>query len=201
MNQTINLIPKEEQKLQQKSQIVKVSTILSVLLLVVVAGVAAYYFYMTNDLNQRLDVENKTTESLRQEISSMSRVEITARNLDKKYSLLKKIFKDRQNFSIALKDLDLRTPENITLDDLSLNPDGTLSASGAGEDYLSISDFVSQLTTKEVPESSKTEKYPELGETHVFKDVTLNSVSLDAQNKSVKYFVVLTYFKEALAIK
>ena len=198
MSQSINLIPKEEQVLQKKSQVVKFSTVLSILLLVIVAGVAAFYFYTASNIDAQLKAENARTAGLRSDIGKLSTIEITARNLDKKYSMLEKIIAERQRFSLALKDLEIRTPENIKVDDLSLNADSTLAAAGLGEDYLSISDFVNLLTEDGDIETTKSEKYSELHGKKVFKEVALNSVSLDAQNKSVKYFIVISYLKDVL---
>jgi Tfp pilus assembly protein PilN len=198
MAQSINLIPHEEQQAQQKTQFVKMSTVFSIILLVLVGGVAGYYFYLSNSMASRLESENATTEALRGEINKLAKIEIVARNLDKKYTTLRDMFAMREKYSLILKDLELRTPETIRVTDLSLAKDQTLAVSGDGEDYLAVSDFATFLTGNEVAQSTKSEDYPELDNVKTFKEVTLNSVSLDAQKDNVKFFLVISYIKEAL---
>lgn len=198
MAQSINLIPQEEQQVQQKAQLVKMSTIFSIILLVLVGGVAAYYFYLSNSMKSRLESETKTTEVLRADINKLSQIEITARNLDKKYTTLREMFKARERYSLLLKDLELRTPESIRVTDLSLAKDQTVAVSGEGDDYLAVSDFATFLTGDDVAQSTKSEDYPELDDIKTFKEVTLNSVSLDAAKNNVKFFLVISYIKEVL---
>ncbi len=198
MSQSINLIPQEEQKEQQKTQIVRLSTVLSIVLLVLVGAVAGYYFYVSNSMASRSAAETATTEALRGEIKKLASIEIVARNLDKKYTTLRDIFKMREKYSLVLKDLQVRTPETILVTDLSLAKDQTLAVSGDGDDYLAVSDFATYLTGANVAQSTQAEKYPELEKTKTFKEVSLNSVSLDAQKKNVKFFLVISYIKEAL---
>jgi Tfp pilus assembly protein PilN len=198
MSQSINLIPQEEQQAQQKTQIVRMSTIFSIFLLILVGGIAGYYFYLSNSMSSRLAAETANTEALRGEIKRLASIEIVARNLDKKYTTLKDIFNTREKYSLVLKDLKVRTPQSITVTDLSLAKDQTLAVSGDGTDYLAVSAFASYLTGENVAQSTEAEKYPELEKNKIFKAVSLNSVSLDAQKKNVNFFLVLSYIKEAL---
>jgi len=198
MSQSINLIPQEEQQAQQKTQIVRMSTIFSIILLILVGGIAGYYFYLSNSMSSRLAAETATTEALRGEIKKLASIEIVARNLDKKYTTLRDIFNTREKYSLVLKDLKVRTPQSITVTDLSLAKDQTLAVSGDGTDYLAVSAFASYLTGENVAQSTEAEKYPELEKNKIFKAVSLNSVSLDAQKKNVNFFLVLSYIKEAL---
>ena len=92
MAQSINLIPHEEKQEQEKEKLVKVSTILSVLLLLVAGAVAAYFFNSKSEVQKSIATKEAEIEDSRAQIKRMSDIEIVARNLFAKYKALNTIF-------------------------------------------------------------------------------------------------------------
>ena len=82
----INLIPQAEIKEQQKFKAVKGSTVFSVVFLLIVLVVGGYFYYITNNVKSQISSVESSIEVLRADITDLSEVEISARNLDKKYN-------------------------------------------------------------------------------------------------------------------
>ena len=83
MPQSLNLIPDQEVQEQTQKKVVKLSSLFSVLLLIIISGVTAYFIYATTDLNKKIESEESKIASLRNNIQAKADLEVTARNLGK----------------------------------------------------------------------------------------------------------------------
>lgn len=179
--ETINLIPKEERIQQTKTKVVKFSTILSVIVLVIVAGIGGFYYYKAYTVRSELEmVENNITD-LRSQISQLSDIEIDARNLFKKSNTLVSIFDSRLYFSIMLDELEQSVPDGVVVRSFGLNKDMQVSISGTAQTYNEVQDFSNRLL-----------------ERPLFTEVSLNSVGLENNDERINFFILVTYSEEVL---
>lgn len=181
----INLIPQTEVVEQRKSKVLASSSVFSIFLLLVVLGVSAYYFTNLSKVNSDIKKTDSEIESLRAKVKSMSEVEIAVRNLDKKYSALRGLFMSRSKYSLLLKELEVRKPSDVTVQNADVKV-GQVSLSGTSGSYISLKNYMDNLLNKEFLEGD-----PKLKD--LFITLSLNSVSLDKSNNSVKFFIVLTF--------
>lgn len=180
--QSLNLIPQEELQEQNKEKAVKVSTLFSIFILVVTVLVSGYFFYTSYQLNTEIEANNKTAEELRSKIKARADVEINARNLDKKFTLLREIFANRTSFSMLATEVSQRKPAGVSIDSMNLQKTNKLNISGKADNYLSIAEFTSNLVNTEFKNGDPTLK-------KLFTEVTLNSVSLEQNKNSVRFSV------------
>jgi len=181
MPETINLIPQAERVSQTKTKVVKVSTWAAVGILIIVAGISAYFYYKSYNLKQELDTAETSVASLRSEINKLADIEVNARNLYKKSNTLSTIFDSRLYYSKLLSELEASTPSSINIKTFGLSKDMTLSISGDADDYNSVQDFSNRLLARDV-----------------FSQVQLNSVGLESQKDKVNFFILVTYQEEIL---
>ena len=181
----INLIPQTEVVEQRKSKVLASSSIFSIIILLIVLGVSAYFFTNLSKVNSDIKKTDTDIESLRAKVKSMSEVEIAIRNLDKKYSALRGLFLGRSKYSLLLKELEARRPSDVTVQNADVRV-GQISLSGTSGSYISLKNYMDNLLNKEFAEGD-----PKLKD--LFITLSLNSVSLDKSNNSVKFFIVLTF--------
>ncbi|MBW6441756.1 PilN domain-containing protein [Patescibacteria group bacterium] len=181
----INLIPQTEVVEQKKTQVLKSSSIFSVILLIVSIGVSAYYFINLTDVNSKIKQTDADIEMSRGQIRSMSEIEVSARNLDKKISALKTLFNGRSKYSLLLKEMEARKPADVTIQNSDIKV-GQISISGTSGSYISVQSYVNNFLNKDFEGGN-----PELKD--MFVDVSLNSVSLDKGSNSVKFLIVVSY--------
>lgn len=181
----INLIPQAEVTEQRKSKAVKSSTLMFIVLLLISVGVSAFFFIKVSGLNSNIKQLDSEIETLRGKIKASSNLEVSARNLDKKYSALNKLFTTRSKYSLLLKEIEARRPDNVEITNFDVKQ-GQVSISGISGSYISVSNFVNNFLNKEFADGN-----PDLKD--IFIDVSLNSVSLDKGSNSVKFFIVVSY--------
>lgn len=188
----INLIPQAEIKERQKTKVIKRSSVIAIIFLVLVLIVGGYYYYVTDTIKNQVSALDKDIELLRSDIRSLSDVEISARNLDKKYSVLETLFGNRLKYSLLLRELDNRKPEDLQIQSLDAKP-GTMNVSGVADSYIAIANFVNNLISKDFEGGLEPLK-------EVFTSVSLNSVSLEGATGKVKFFIVVGYDMEKIKI-
>lgn len=181
----INLIPQAEIKEQQKFKAVKGSTVFSVVFLLIVLVVGGYFYYITNNVKSQISSVESSIEVLRADITDLSEVEISARNLDKKYNVLRSLFIERLRYSLLLKELKNRQPSDLEIQSLDIKP-ASMNVSGIADNYISIANFVNSLVSKDFEGGVE-------GLKEVFTSVSLNSVSLEGSTNKVKFFIVVEY--------
>lgn len=181
----INLIPQQEKQEQAKVKAVKSSTVLSIVMFFLVAGVAGYMFYQTSTIKNTIVGHDTNITNLRNDIETLSEIEISARNLGQRYNTLKGILETRDHYSILLAEFKKRIPPTVELDTFGTGRGATINVSGQGTDYISIAKFINDLVDNDFSEASE-------GLGGLFTDVALNSVNLDAQTNKARFFIVVT---------
>jgi Tfp pilus assembly protein PilN len=181
----INLIPQTEVAQQTETHAIKLSTIISLILLVIVIGVSGVLFYIYSNLKTQNTALNDQINSLRTRINSQSAIEINARNLDKKYSTLVNIFDKRIYYSMLLTELKARKPQNLDIDGMEIK-DGTVIISGKSDTYIAVSDFVNNLLNTNFSDGN-----PKLQK--LFTSVVLNTVELSETDGRVEFLVVVSF--------
>jgi len=95
------------------------------------------------------------------------------------------LFTGRSKYSLLLKELEARKPSDVSIQNSDIRP-GQISISGTSGSYISLKSFMDNLLNKEFLDGNAELK-------DLFTTLSLNSVSLDKSNNSVKFFIVLTY--------
>ena len=181
----INLIPQTEVVEQRKTKALKSGTVSSVIFLIIAVGVSVFFFVKMSDLNSKIKQTDTDIEALRDKVKTMASLEVSARNLDKKYSALNTLFSTRSKYSLLLKELEARRPSDVSINNFDVKP-GQISISGVSQSYISVSTYVNNFLDKDFAGGN-----PDLKD--IFIDVSLNSVSLDKGSNTVKFFIVVSY--------
>jgi len=181
MVETINLIPQEERVQQTKTKVVKLSTYLAIGILVIVAGVGGYFFYKAQTIKEQVKSLDGSVSALRADINKLSDIEINARNLYTKSTVLGSIFESKVFYSQLLKELEASIPDTVKINSFSLSNDLTMSISGEASTYNAVQDFSNRLLEREP-----------------FIEVELNSVGLESHQDKVNFFIVVSYSEEML---
>jgi Tfp pilus assembly protein PilN len=124
-------------------------------------------------------------EAARQRIIAKSDVEITVRNLDKKYSALKNIFSNSEKYSLLVAELKARKPSTLELTNVELKL-GSISINGTAANYVSIAEYINSLLNKKFVGGTK-------GLEEVFTSVSLNSVNMENSKNSIAFFIVVDF--------
>jgi len=181
----VNLIPQEEIIEQKKTAAVKSSSIISVLFLLLALGISAYFYVTTSKIDADIKRTDNEIENFRSKIKSMSYVEVAARNLDKKYNSLKSLFSSRSKYSLLLKEVQVRKPSDVIIQNLDTKV-GEISISGTSGSYVSVKSFIDNLLNKEFDGGDSRLK-------DLFVEVSLNSANFDKSSNTVKFFIVVSY--------
>lgn len=186
MAQSINLIPQTERQEQVKTKLVKASTVFTVILFIIVMGISAFFYYQAYTLKKEIKIHDDSIASLRNKIQSMSALEVSARNLDKKYQTLSQVLSSVSYYSLLMKEFEKRLPTTISTIDFNLGNEDTITMSGTAQTYLDISLLVNNLINTKFSGSAK-------GLEALFTNVSLNTITSDRGNSQVKFFVVISY--------
>lgn len=177
MAEEINLIPQYEVASQTRLKVVRVSSIVSILLLLIIVGISGYYYYNVYQLKQEMSVIDSSITDYRSQITSLTDIEIIARKLYAKTTVISSILSDRNYFSILLEELQTSTPPDVRVADFTMTKGNKITLTGYGDSYNSIQDFINNLLANDV-----------------FTDVKLNSVGLsNNKDNGVSYFIVVNY--------
>jgi len=186
MPESINLVPTHEKSQQQRVKLVKTGTILAVVLLILTVGVSGFYFYQISKFEETSKTLDLDIETIRSDIKKLSDIEISGRNLYTKFQTLKLVFENRVYYSLLLDELQKRVPSDVSIESLTASQPEELSISGSASNYLSIAKFINTIT--DIKFSSAGKDLDKL-----FTDVKLNSVNLDLQTNTAKFFIVVSY--------
>lgn len=180
--QSINLIPQQEVQEQTQEKAVALTTWLSIVLLVIIGGVAGFYFYSTQNINGQIKILESEITTSRAQIATMANVEVNARNLDKKYTTLQQAFINRMNYSKLASELAKRTPEGIMLDSMTLQKGSKVNITGHADNYILIANFTNNLVDTEFQDGDPLLRA-------LFTTVTLNSVNLEKNRNVVRFSI------------
>jgi Tfp pilus assembly protein PilN len=184
MSADINLLTKEEKVKQFRLKAVKASTLISILFLIISGGFSAYYYLQVRELKSSVEAVNNRVSSARATIDEMATVEIAARNLYQKYSIIEDILIDRPHYSFLLEHFEAKIPPGVSVESFSFRGDDEISISGEASSYITVSNFLGNL------------KAPE--EAQVFEDASLGSASLNSADRTVSYSITIIYDIESL---
>jgi Tfp pilus assembly protein PilN len=183
--ENINLIPQEEIQYQAKGKAVKGTTVFFILLTIAALGVSGYLYYTHSEISTKAADVATQIESQRAKIKSLSATEVVVRNLDKKYNSISKLIAERPHYSRLLAELKVRQPDGVRIESMDIK-DGIVNYTGDADNYILIANFINSLLNKDFPGGD-----PELKD--LFTEVKLNSVTLDQNKSTVRFFIVVNY--------
>lgn len=149
MSQSVNLIPDQEVQEQTQKKVVKMSSLFSILVLVITSGISAYFIYSTTNLTKQVKDQDAKIASARSTIQSKAEIEITARNLAKKYKVLKDMLTSRTYYSLLLEEMKVRKPNEIYISNFSVLKDNKLAITGQAQTYINITTYANNLLSKD----------------------------------------------------
>jgi Tfp pilus assembly protein PilN len=180
--QSINLVPENIVQEQTEQKAVKLSTIVCILLAVVASLVSGILWYVNGQTSARIKSLNSEIDQSRNAITALAPVEVSTRNLDKKFTTLKGIFAERDLYSLLVTELMVRKPTGIGIRAVSLQKGVKLNINGTADNYISIAAFTNNLVNSNF-EGGNTELRK------LFTAVTLNSVDLEKSRNDVLYSI------------
>jgi Tfp pilus assembly protein PilN len=188
--QDINLLPQSEISQQSKVKAVKLSTILSIIFLVLVIAASGYVLYLNSKVKAQIAGLDSEIQGFRNEITARADVEVTVRNLDKKYNSLKDIFSKQTKYSKLMEELRSRKPETLNFESLDVK-EGRVNLNGIADNYVSIAGFVNNLLDKKFSGGAK-------GLEELFTAVSLNSVNMENSKNKIQFFLVVDFNEQLL---
>ena len=185
MPEDISLLPKEvvqkKEQEQRGQQLRKGALLFVVVYFLLCAGVFVYSFILRSEassLKQSIvDEEAK--------LDSLSEMEITARDLEKRVRALGGILDDKLRFSGLLTSLSRSVPTDVSITEMTVRSEETLSISGTSRSYSSLASFLLNLKESRPPQVE-------------FEAVELQSVSLDQQTGEARFDLNLKIVKGGL---
>ncbi len=181
----INLIPQAEVQKQEEVRVTKFSTIITIFILFVTVGVTGYFLYTFSQLDTQNKGLSEQVTNLYAKINSQAKVEINARNLDKKYNSLTSIMDSRSYYSMLLTETKARKPDNLEIQGMDVKG-GMATVTGKADTYIAISSFINNLLDKKFTTGN-----PKLQ--NLFTSVALNSVELASEDGRVKFLIVVNF--------
>jgi hypothetical protein len=190
----IDLTPPQEIKKQKTQYVVGFTTIVSILIFLVLAGVGSYYFYRSYTVKNQIAEAVKQSDELAKQRESMKGIEDYSKRLSGKFFVLQKYLKTRVKYSSVMLEIISRVPNGLTLESIGMESGSKRARlTGASKDVVQVSAFVNRLA-KEGKSSS--ESSTELDGKKAFTDVRLESLQLDKES-SVDYAVSFMVNEEA----
>jgi len=182
----IDLTPPQEVKRQKTQFIVGTSIKVSLLLFVVLLGVAGFLFYESTRLGSQVSSLDQQKTDLTVQKDSMKEVEEYSKKLSGKYFLLQKYLQSRVRYSAVLTELLARVPQNVVLESIGFEGLGKKAKiTGSSKDLVDVSTLVNRIA-KEGNASS--ESSVSLSGKNAFSEVSLDSLNVN-EGKSVEYNV------------
>lgn len=174
MPEGISLLPREvEQKKEQElrgQRLRKGALIFLGASLLICAGVFIYSLVLrskASNLKQSIVAEEAI-------LTSLSEMEITARDLEKRVQALQNILDDKIRFSGLLTSLARAVPADVFIVEMTIPSEERLSVSGSSRSYSSLANFLLNLKDSRSPQVA-------------FEAVELRSVSLDQQTGEARF--------------
>ena len=187
MEAEIDLIPTEERVRRSKEKAKKIALIACIVLFVVTLGASIGLYYYINGIDNKISSLNQEIEAKRAKIKDKSPIEIAARNLDSKFKVLSDLLSSRLYTSLFLEELSSRTPSSISILSLDSSVPETVSLSGSAVDYISLAKFLNSLADPKLASSSAS-----VNGQNMFKEVLINTVTLDPLDSKPKFNLSLT---------
>jgi len=174
MPEGISLLPREvEQKKEQEQrgqQLRKGALIFLAASLLICIGIFIYSSILKSEASN-LAQSIAAEETI---LASLSEMEITARDLEKRVQALQSILDDKIRFSGLLTSLARAVPADVFIVEMTIPSEEMLSVSGSSRSYSSLASFLLNLKDSRSPQV-------------VFEAVELQSVSLDQQTGEARF--------------
>lgn len=185
MPEDISLLPKEVKKRKEQEArdrlLRRGSLVFAAVSLLLGAGVFVYSLVLGSQLsNLEQDIASEKSE-----ISSLSEIELKAHDLEGRVEALKKILDEKIYFSDLLDTLAKMVPADVTVVEMTVPSEDTISVSGTSRSYVSLAKFLLNL---------KGASQPSVG----FEVVELRSVSLDQQTGEANFDLNLSVVEGGL---
>lgn len=181
MPEDISLLPKEVERKKEQEARERLLRKASLIFLVVSLALGASSLIYSSVLRLQLSKLEQNMASEKSKISSLSEIELKAQDLEVRVGALKDIFDEKAYFSTLLTTLSGAVPADVSITEMTVPSEETVSVSGGSRSYVSLANFLLNLK-----------------ETKIFEMVDLRSVSLDQQTGEVKFDLNLKLAKGGL---
>ncbi len=180
MPEDISLLPKEVEKKREQEARSRLLRKASLILLVTSLTLGASSLIYSLVLSSQFSNLEQNIASEKSKISSLSEIELKAQDLEARVDSLKSIFEEGVYFSNLLTALSKAVPVDVSIVEMTVPSEGTVSVSGVSRSYVSLAKFLLNLK----------------GE--LFEVVELRSVSLDQQTGEANFDLNLKVAKGGL---
>ncbi len=169
MPEDISLLPEEVEKKKEQEARGRLLRKASLIFLVVSLFLGASSLIYSLVLSSQFSNLEQNTASEKSKISSLSEIELKAQDLEARVDSLKSIFEEGVYFSNLLTALSRAVPADVSIVEMTVPSEETVSISGVSRSYVSLAKFLLNLK----------------GE--LFEVVELRSVSLDQQTGEANF--------------
>jgi cell division protein FtsL len=190
MAQDINLLPdqtgEDKQQVHQRQLITRVSVVVLVITIVIVAGLFATNLWFQSQLdgiNQNIATQTKRIDDKRD-------AEGIYRSLDDKLTALSTFFVSQKHYSTFLNQFAKTMPASLKLTDMSVTADNKTIISGQVPTYADLAGFYDKLRTA-APAGKGTAAY--------FTSPLLTTISRDDQSGTIGFSMTFTLSPQVLA--
>lgn len=174
MPEDISLLPREVEKKREqevRGQLLrKVSLVFLVASLLLGAGIFVYSVVLqTQSSNLKKNIREEKSK-----IGSLADIELKVQDLEKRTKVLGEVFASKAYFSGLLTTLSRAVPADVSISEMTVPSEETITVSGTSRSYASLAKFLLNLK-----------------EAEIFTVVELRSVSLDQQTGEANFDVSL----------
>ncbi len=192
MPEDISLLPKEVEKKKEQEirdrRLRRGGLVFLAVTSFIFIGVFAYLLVLKSQLsNLKQDIADEVSK-----VTSLSEIELSATDLEKRVGALAKIFDEKLYFSDLLDVLIKAVPADVGIMEVTAPSDKVISISGTSRSYASLKQFL--LNLKETGATLPDRQAESVG----FEAVDLRSVSLDQQTGEYNFDLNLIVAKEGL---
>ena len=185
MPEDISLLPKEVEKKKEQEirdrRLRRGGLVFLAATSFICIGVFAYLLVLKSQLsNLEQDIAGEVSK-----VTSLSEIELEAKDLEMRVDALAKILNEKIYFSNLLDTLAKAVPADVAIAEVTAPSETAVSVSGTSRSYVSLAKFLLNLKDTSPPLAD-------------FKVVELRSVSLDAQTGEAKFDLNLSVVKEGL---
>lgn len=187
MRKEINLLPKELKEEKKVQKIRSSLGSLSLIFLILVAGLSFLSSALLVNLKLRQSGLNKEMAQTSQKIRDLGVVESEAARLENKLSAANKIFEQKKLYSKLLGALSSAAPKEMIILSLSTFGENRVSLTGLAQSYFVLSQFIGALVD---PASGG----------KVFAGADLTSASLDEVSGKIRFSMILYLKSDGLKL-
>lgn len=170
----INLIPSAVREKRQKGAVKRISFIGTFTALVGAVAVTAGVLFFKFAIKAQVTQLEKDIRSSKNSIKTFEDIELQARTIKKKASLVDKVISEEEHYSVVLEALTTSVPAEVSLTDLQITTPEKATVSGEVSNYLDLARFIRALLDEDKGG-------------WLFTDVGVRSVGMGSGESSVKF--------------